>query len=166
MKTIYKDAWKALTKDMEGGAHQYDCWEEVPISVQDTYIKLTTKPKQGFMKNDIGDNKPMMHLIDAKFKEELAMLLTLGGFKYDFDNWRKAKKTEVIRYRNALERHLLKRDIGEYIDEDTGLPHTICIAFNAMALHYFDLKFKQDNSTRQLYIRQLNRYKRKKLESL
>ena len=119
-----------------------------------------------FMKNDIGDNKPMMHLIDAKFKEELAMLLTLGGFKYDFDNWRKAKKTEVSRYRDALERHLSKRDLGEYIDKDTGLPHTICIAFNAMALHYFDLKFKQDDSTRQLYIRQLNRYKRKKLESL
>ena len=31
MKTIYQDAWKALTKDMNGGAHQYDCWEEVPI---------------------------------------------------------------------------------------------------------------------------------------
>lgn len=116
-----------------------------------------------FMKNDIIDSKPMMQLIDAKFKEELAMLLTLGGFKYDFDNWRKAKKSEVPRYRDALERHLLKRDLGEYIDEDTGMPHTICIAFNAMALHYFDLKFKQDDGIRKLYIKQLKTYKETKL---
>lgn len=119
-----------------------------------------------FMKNDIIDSKPMMQLIDAKFKEELAMLLTLGGFKYDFDNWRKAKKSEVARYRDALERHLLKRDLGEYIDEDTGMPHTICIAFNAMALHYFDLKFKQDDGARKLYIKQLKKYKEAKLAKL
>jgi len=54
--------------------------------------------KQKFMKNDVLDNKPIMHLIDAKFKEELAMLLTLGGFKYDFENWRKANRSEVIKY--------------------------------------------------------------------
>ena len=113
-----------------------------------------------FMKNDIGDNKPMMHLIDAKFKEELAMLLTLGGFKYDFDNWKLAKKSEVIKYRDALERHMLARDKGEFIDKDTGLPHTIAIAFNAMALHYFDLKFGHDNGKRQLYVKQLLKYKR------
>lgn len=119
-----------------------------------------------FMKNDIIDSKPMMQLIDAKFKEELAMLLTLGGFKYDFDNWRKAKKSEAPRYRDALERHLLKRDLGEYIDEDTGIPHTICIAFNAMALHYFDLKFKQDDGVRELYIEQLKKYREEKFASI
>lgn len=112
-----------------------------------------------FMKNDLLDNKPMMSLIDARFKEELAMLLTLGGFKYDFDNWRKATLKEVVRYRDALERHLNKRDLGEYIDKDTGLPHTICIAFNAMALHYFDLKFNKDNGVRKMYIKQLKLYK-------
>ena len=115
---------------------------------------------QQFMKNDLMDNKPMMSLIDAKFKEELAMLLTLGGFKYDFDNWKKATLKEVSRYRDALERHLNKRDLGEYIDKDTGLPHTICIAFNAMALHYFDLNFNMDDGSRKLYIKQLLKYKR------
>jgi len=122
--------------------------------------------KQKFMKNDVLDNKPIMHLIDAKFKEELAMLLTLGGFKYDFENWRKANRSEVIKYRDALERHLLKRDLGEYIDKDTGLPHTICIAFNAMALHYFDLKFNKDDSIRKQYYKQLKKYKELKNESL
>lgn len=115
-----------------------------------------------FMKNDLKDNKPMMHLIEAKFKEELAMLLTLGGFKYDFDNWKLAKKSEVIKYRDALERHLVLRDKGELIDKDTGLPHTIAIAFNAMALHYFDLKFSKDDGQRKLYIKQLNKYKESK----
>lgn len=119
-----------------------------------------------FMKNDLMDNKPMMSLIDARFKEELAMLLTLGGFKYDFENWRKASLKEVSRYRDALERHLSKRDLGEYIDKDTGLPHTICIAFNAMALHYFDLKFNKDNGVRKLYLKQLKLYKELKNERI
>ena len=117
-----------------------------------------------FMKNDLKDNKPMMYLIDARFKEELAMLLTLGGFKYDFDNWKLAKKSEVIKYRDALERHMLARDKGEFIDKDTGLPHTIAMAFNAMALHYFDLKFSHDNGERKLYVKNLLKYKRLKNE--
>lgn len=112
-----------------------------------------------FMKNDLKDNKPMMHLIETRFKEELAMLLTLGGFKYDFNNWKKARITEVVKYRDALERHMLARDTGEFIDKDTGVPHTIAIAFNAMALHYFDLKFGHDTGKRQLYIKNLLKYK-------
>ena len=117
-----------------------------------------------FMKNDLKDNKPMMHLIETRFKEELAMLLTLGGFKYDFNNWKLAKKKEVIKYRDALERHMLAWDSGELIDTDTGLPHTIAIAFNSMALHYFNLKFGSDNGDRKLYIKKLLKYKRLKNE--
>lgn len=117
-----------------------------------------------FMKNDLKDNKPMMHLIETRFKEELAMLLTLGGFKYDFNNWKLAKKNEVIKYRDALERHMLAWDSGELIDTDTGLPHTIAIAFNSMALHYFNLKFGSDNGDRKLYIKNLLKYKRLKNE--
>lgn len=117
-----------------------------------------------FMKNDLKDNKPMMHLIETRFKEELAMLLTLGGFKYDFNNWKLAKKNEVIKYRDALERHMLAWDSGELIDKDTGLPHTIAIAFNSMALHYFNLKFNSDNGDRKLHTKQLNKYKRLKNE--
>lgn len=115
-----------------------------------------------FMKNDLKDNKPMMHLIDSRFKEELAMLLTLGGFKYDFNNWKLAKQSDVVKYRDALERHMVARDKGEYIDTDNGLPHTIAIAFNAMALHYFDLKFSKDDGNRRLYVKQLNKYKESK----
>lgn len=117
-----------------------------------------------FMKNDLKDNKPMMHLIETRFKEELAMLLTLGGFKYDFNNWKLAKKNEVVKYRDALERHMLAWDSGELIDKDTGLPHTIAIAFNSMALHYFNLKFGSDNGDRKLYIKNLLKYKRLKDE--
>lgn len=117
-----------------------------------------------FMKNDLKDNKPMMHLIETRFKEELAMLLTLGGFKYDFNNWKLAKNNEIIKYRDALERHMLAWDSGELIDKDTGLPHTIAIAFNSMALHYFNLKFGSDNGDRKLYIKNLLKYKRLKSE--
>jgi len=112
-----------------------------------------------FKKNDTADNKPIMHLIDAHFKEELAMLLTLGAAKYEAENWRKAKRGDILRYRDALERHLVQRDKGEFIDKDTGLPHTVCIAFNAMALHYFDLKFSKDDGKRVQYLKQLKYYK-------
>jgi hypothetical protein len=112
-----------------------------------------------FLKNDKRDSKPMMRLIDADFKLDLARLLTLGGFKYEFENWRLATLDDKDRYRDALERHLLARDLGEYIDSDTGLPHVICVAFNAMALHYLDLKFNKDDGKRELYLQQLEKYK-------
>lgn len=114
-----------------------------------------------FMKNDTKDAKPIMHLIDVHFKEELACLLTLGAAKYEAENWRKATRADVPRYRDALERHLIARDKGEFIDPDTGLPHTTAIAFNAMALHYFDLKFKKDDGDRKQYLKQLKKYRSK-----
>lgn len=111
-----------------------------------------------FMKNDTVDMKPQMHLIDANFKEELGMLLSLGALKYEAENWRKATKKDVVRYRDALERHMIQRDKGETIDKDTGLPHTICIAFNSMALHYFDKKFGADNGKRLVYKKRMQYY--------
>jgi len=111
-----------------------------------------------FKKNDIKDTKIRPHLIDVDFKEELAMLLLLGGYKYDFENWRLAAKGDIIRYRDALERHLMQIDKGEIIDADTGLPHSICIGFNSMALHYLHRKFGVDNKDRRSYKRRLKGY--------
>ena len=132
--------------------------EIISLNTCEKFTFVFEKPN-AFKKNDKLDSKPMMHLIDAHFKMELASLLMLGGYKYDFENWRLATKEDISRYRDALERHLLTRDLGEYIDLDTGLPHTICIAFNAMALHYLDLKLGNDDGKRELFIEQLTKYK-------
>lgn len=119
-----------------------------------------------FMKNDMLDGKIMPSLIDVNFKEDLSRLLTLGGYKYDFDNWRKATKSDISRYRDALERHLMQIDKGEIIDTDTGLPHSICVAFNAMALHYLHRKFNIDNKDRKDFEKRLKSYKEAKCKNL
>jgi hypothetical protein len=119
-----------------------------------------------FKKNDILDNKIKPRLIDPKFKEDLSMLLTLGAEKYEENNWKLATKKDIPRYRDALERHLIKYDNGEIIDKDTGLPHMVCIAFNSMALHYFDIKFNNETGNRKLYEKRLMEYKNAKLQKL
>lgn len=111
-----------------------------------------------FIKHDVKEVKIRPHLIDVDFKEELSMLLLLGGYKYDFENWRLATKADIVRYRDALERHLIQLDKGEVIDIDTGLPHSICIGFNAMAIHYLHRKFGLDNKDRKNYKRRLKGY--------
>jgi len=115
-----------------------------------------------FMKDSLVNSKPKMALIPPEFKIDLAKLLTLGGYKYNFNNWKLAAEDQVEEYRDALERHLLARDSGEYIDKDTGMPHIICVAFNSMALHYFDHKFKNVNVDEESYITRLKNYKEKK----
>jgi len=110
--------------------------------------------KGKFTKDSLVNTKPMMSLIDPEFKESLARLMTLGGFKYEFHNWKLAEAADTQHYRDALERHLLARDKGEYVDEDTGMPHLICVAFNAMCLDYLDKKLKN-------YIPDLTQYNKK-----
>lgn len=113
-----------------------------------------------FMKDSLVNTKPMMSLIDPEFKESLARLLTLGGFKYDFNNWKLAlTKEDAQHYRDALERHLIARDKGEYIDEDTGMPHLICVAFNAMCLDFLDKKVGNYTPDLTQYNKKLQEYK-------
>jgi len=115
-----------------------------------------------FMKDSKVNVKPMLSLIDPEFKESLAMLMTLGGFKYDFDNWKLAELEDIRHYRDALERHLLAFDKGIYIDEDTGLPHIICVAFNTMALDYLSRKFNLYDQDLTQYNKMLEKYKERK----
>ena len=111
------------------------------------------------MKDAMVDIKPKMSLVPPDFKIDLAKLLTLGGYKYDFNNWKLAREDQIDEYRDALERHLLARDSGEYIDKDTGMPHIICVAFNSMAIHYLDHKFNGVVIDEESYKARLKNYK-------
>lgn len=88
----------------------------------------------GFIKHDNG--KPLISLIDPKFIEGLATVMTQGANKYGRDNWKECK--EPHRYLDALLRHTLKYWDGEKVDTESGKSHLYHIAFNAMALHYLD----------------------------
>ena len=91
-----------------------------------------------FIKHDKG--KPMISLIDPKFIEGLAEVMTQGASKYGRDNWQECK--EPHRYLDALLRHTLKYWDGEKVDTESGKSHLYHIAFNAMALDYLDNKLK------------------------
>ena len=91
-----------------------------------------------FTKHDKG--KPMISLIDPKFIEGLAEVMTQGANKYGRDNWQECK--EPHRYLDALLRHTLKYWDGEKVDTESGKSHLYHIAFNAMALDYLDNKLK------------------------
>lgn len=92
----------------------------------------------GFIKHDNG--KLLISLIDPKFIEGLATVMTQGANRYGRDNWKECK--EPHRYLDALLRHTLKYWEGEKVDTESGKSHLYHIAFNAMALDYLDNKLK------------------------
>ena len=99
---------------------------------------ITPNHQDVFIKYDEG--KPMVSLIEPKFIEGLAEVMTQGANKYGRDNWQECK--EPHRYLDALLRHTLKYWDGEKVDTESGKSHLYHIAFNAMALDYLDNKLK------------------------
>lgn len=99
-------------------------------------MDLTTS---GFIKYDNAKNR--LSLIDPLFITELGEVLTHGAVKYAPDNWKLCE--DPTRYKDALLRHLYAYLSGELIDPDSGLPHTSAIAFNTMALRWFDRQHQQ-----------------------
>ena len=87
-----------------------------------------------FIKHDSG--KPKLSLIDPLFIWELGEVLTFGADKYAKDNWKLCE--DPSRYKDALLRHTMAYLAGELTDPESGLPHTAAIAFNTMALRWFD----------------------------
>lgn len=110
----------------------WDNGEVIEVSSPNTFINY------GFIKHDKG--KPMVSLIEPKFIEGLADVMTQGATKYGRDNWQECK--EPHRYLDALLRHTLKYWDGEKVDTESGKSHLYHIAFNAMALDYLDNKLK------------------------
>ena len=110
----------------------WDNGEVIEVPLPNTFIN------DGFIKHDEG--KSMISLIDPKFIEGLAEVMTQGASKYGRDNWQEC--TEPHRYLDALLRHTLKYWNGEKVDTESGKSHLYHIAFNAMALDYLDNKLK------------------------
>ena len=62
-----------------------------------------------------------------------AAVLRKGAELYGPANWRQDPVKRSV-YDNAMERHILKYQSGELLDEKTGLPHLAHIATNCMIL--------------------------------
>lgn len=79
--------------------------------------------------------KPMMHLVDPYFVEEIAKVMTFGAKKYEQENWREG--IAITRVLSGLERHLLCIKKGIDIDSESGLNHLAHVAANAMFIHFY-----------------------------
>lgn len=74
--------------------------------------------------------KPRWSLLPWDTLSNVVDVLTAGAEKYSPDNWKKVPEGR-IEYMDAIMRHLVKLEKGEYIDKDSGLPgtgHLLCCA--------------------------------------
>ena len=80
--------------------------------------------------------KAPWHLVDLKALEGIAFVRAYGNKKYAPDSW-KYVENAVVKYKDALMRHLVCLYNGEVLDPESGLPHIDHILTNAMFLSYF-----------------------------
>ena len=82
------------------------------------------------------DGKLLMSLVDQKFIDGVAEVLTFGAKKYQPNSWQNLEDAER-RYEDALLRHLSAHRKGELTDSETGLSHLKHAATNIMFLMHF-----------------------------
>ena len=80
-------------------------------------------------------NKVDITLLDSEFLELKAQVMMQGAKKYKRGNWRLS--LEPIRILAASLRHIWKIWRGEWIDQESGLPHTAHVSCNMMFLDFY-----------------------------
>lgn len=95
----------------------------------------TVDPKTGGEK---GAKLARFSLIPPEFLWELASHYGRGARKYADRNWEKGYKWTLSC--DALERHLTQFKMGEWLDQETGTPHIIAVAWHAAALFIFKIR--------------------------
>lgn len=84
----------------------------------------------GFVKSDAG--KTRFSLVPPEARLEVAKVFTHGAKKYPAHNYRKG--TEWSRYVDALTRHFTDFELGQNVDEESGLLTLAHVAADAMIL--------------------------------
>lgn len=64
--------------------------------------------------------------------QEMCKVGTFGAKKYTEDGWMKVPRG-IRRYSSAMQRHYFLEAEGEYLDQETELPHAAAVAWNALA---------------------------------
>lgn len=80
------------------------------------------------------EGKPQWSLVDFKSIIPMVEVLEYGCKKYDRDNWKKGLPTREIC--ESMIRHCMKLLEGQYLDDESGLPHVGHIMCNAMFLEH------------------------------
>lgn len=86
--------------------------------------------------------KLKLNYIPPKSMVAIAKVREFGSIKYK-DPWKWKEFVELDDLIEACKRHLLKRDLGEELDDESGLPHIYhALCSLAMAVEIMDRKDK------------------------
>jgi hypothetical protein len=84
-------------------------------------------------KLDAGKTRPgMVFSAFARAMDEVAKVGTYGADKYSEDGWLQVPNGEA-RYTDAMLRHYFREAKGEWVDQESDLPHAAHLAWNALA---------------------------------
>lgn len=100
------------------------CYNDQPSAKTETGLKYD-------------EGKLLMSLVDPRYVEDIAKVLTFGAAKYKPDSWQTVEDAER-RYTDALLRHTMAHLKGEYLDPESGLTHLSHMATNIMFLSHFE----------------------------
>lgn len=92
-------------------------------------------------KKDLG--KLPWHLLSEDMLEDVVKVLQFGREKYAENTWQNVGPDEygnppLVRYQDALKRHLAAFNRGETIDEESGLPALAHVACNALFIAWLE----------------------------
>lgn len=88
-------------------------------------------------KDDIMDGKLRWDLLPMEEIEDIVRLYTRGAEKYTPNGWKEVENG-FERYRAALMRHMMSYIKEERYDQETGINHLVAVAWNAIAMLWFD----------------------------
>lgn len=102
----------------------------------------TSRLEGDFIKKDSG--KLQWSLMPFEELKDVVKVLMHGAEKYSPDNWKNCDN--VVRYKDALMRHVIAYVSGEEIDSEFGLSHLAHAVCNCLFLMWFD-KHKDDKAS-------------------
>lgn len=102
-----------------------------------TRDKKTVNPETGSVKNDFKDDKLRWDLLPMEEIEDIVRVYHAGAKKYGPNRWQDLDNG-FERYRAAMMRHLMEYMKGERVDTDTGALHLAQVAWNAIAMLWYD----------------------------
>jgi len=83
------------------------------------------------------DKKTQWTLVPWDQMEQVVRVLMYGAEKYAPSNWMRVDNAKE-RYADAAMRHWKERQVGNIMDEETGLPHTAHAICCLLFLKWFD----------------------------
>lgn len=89
------------------------------------------------IKNDFLDDKMRWDLLPMQEIEDIVRVYHLGAKKYAENSWQNVSNG-FERYRAALMRHMMAYIDGERYDMELGVNHLASVAWNAIALLWYD----------------------------